>query len=202
MEKRIVAIGRQFGSGGHTVGVEVAKRLGIPCYDDNMLGMIADECGYDVEFVKQLDQAEVIAKHKLTKFFMGKDEKGKTFEDYVWEAQQRVIKRIVEEGPCVIVGRCADYLLANREDTITVFIYASHNKRAERILSRYGEDEKYPIDKLIENKDSRRAAKYERNTGQEWGKMDNYDVCLDSGKLTVEGCVDIIVDMVNESKMK
>lgn len=196
MKKRIITIARQFGSGGHTIGQETARRLDVPFYDRNLISKIADESGYDQDFIQSLDDAETMAKSRLAQFLMGRDTKGKSISDYVYEAQKRVIRNIAEEGPCVIVGRCSDRILHDREDVLTVFIYADLDKREARILRRYGATD-VPVEKRIEEKDGRRAAQYRYYTGVEWGAMENYDLCLNSGSLSTELCVDLLTSIVS-----
>ncbi|MGI6212593.1 MAG: AAA family ATPase [Anaerovoracaceae bacterium] len=196
MKKRIITIARQFGSGGHTIGQETARRLDVPFYDRNLISKIADESGYDQDFIQSMDEAETMAKSRLAQFLMGRDLKGNSISDYVFEAQKRVIQNIAEEGPCVIVGRCSDQILHDREDVLTVFIYADLEKREERILRRYGATD-VPVEKRIEEKDGRRAAHYRFYTGHEWGATENYDLCLNSSGLSVELCVDLLTAIFN-----
>ena len=97
-------------------------------------------------------------------------------------------------GPCVIVGRCADYILQDVADCLTVFVHASDAKRAERIVSVYGQREESPVQRL-HDKDRKRRAYYELYTGTQWGRADNYDLCLDSGKIGINRCVSMIVNL-------
>ena len=120
---------------------------------------------------------------------------GTTFgRDIVWTSQCKVISRLAEEGPCVIVGRCADYVLREKAELLKVFIHASYEKRAERIVTLYGESDT-AIEKRIKEKDKRRSAYYKYYTEIEYGDARNYDVALDSGKLGIEKCVEIITDL-------
>ena len=109
-------------------------------------------------------------------------------------AQKKVITDLAEKGPCVIVGRCADYILRDIADCMTVFIHASDEKRAERIVNVYGQREESPVQRL-HDKDKKRKAFYELYTGTQWGQADNYDLCLDSGKIGMEGCVNMIAHL-------
>lgn len=121
----------------------------------------------------------------------GRTRDGQSDSDKLWLAQQKVITDLAKEGPCVIVGRCADFILRNIADCLTVFIHASEEKRAERIVSVYGERDEKPMQRIRDkDKDKKRKAYYEIYTGTEWGKADNYDLCLDSGVLGMEMCAD------------
>jgi cytidylate kinase len=193
MKRQILCLGRQFGSGGHSIAVAVSEQLGIPLYDKEIIKKTAAESGYDLEYVQAMDDMEAPGRSKLIFKFVGRDNKGKSIDDYIWDAQKRVIYGIAEEGPCVIVGRCADYLLEGRDDILTVFIHADFDFREKRIVERYGETEVSPRVRLTE-KDKRRRAKYEYRTGRTWGELSNYDICLNTATLSEEECVKIIVD--------
>lgn len=116
---------------------------------------------------------------------------GMTNQDKLWTIQSRVITELAEKASCVIVGRCADYILRDKADCLNVFIHASLEKRAERIVTEYGEREETPEQRLKE-KDKRRAAYHRFYTDMKWGHAQNYHICLDSGKLGLDKCVDII----------
>jgi len=112
--------------------------------------------------------------------------------EYIWATQSRVIKSLADQGPCVIVGRCADYILKDRADAFHAFIHAPKDARAERIVRLYGENSEKPI-KRLDEKDSKRKIHYNHFTGQVWGMSQNYNISLDSEALGIDKCVDIIV---------
>jgi cytidylate kinase len=112
--------------------------------------------------------------------------------DFLWHIQCSVILQLAEQGPCVIVGRNADYILKDRQDCLDVFIHADLDFRADRIVQLYGESEKSPEARLQE-KDKRRSLHYQHYTGRNWGQAQNYDLCLNSKVIGIEQCVDIIV---------
>lgn len=124
----------------------------------------------------------------------GRTYDGKSDADKLWLAQKEVITKLAEKSPCVIIGRCADYILKDTADCLSVFIHASDENRAERIVSVYGQREEAPV-KRLRDKDKKRKAFYELYTGTSWGEADNYTVCLDSGVLGTDKCVDIIKDL-------
>ena len=124
---------------------------------------------------------------------------GLSTADFLWNIQCGVILQLAEKGPCVIVGRNADYILKDRPDALHAFIHADLDFRAERIVRLYGESEKKPEVRLQE-KDKRRRVNYQHYTGRNWGMSQNYDICLNSGVIGIEQCADIIVSMVQNSK--
>ena len=193
MSNRIITISREFGSGGRTIGKEVAERLGIPCYDQEIIDKIAEESGLAKEFIKECGEY-ASSSSWWQSVSTGRDYYGHSQQDDLWRMQTRVILDLAEKGPCVIVGRCADYILRNRADCLTVFIHASMAKRAERIVNVYGESNEEP-EKRLHDKDKRRKAYYEMYTDTKWGAARNYHIALDSGTLGIEKCVDIIVQL-------
>ena len=190
---RIITISREFGSGGRTIGKEVAARLGIKCYDSELIEKIATESGLAKEYVEKY--GEYAASDSLYENAMaGRDRDGQSAADKMWLAQKKVITDLAESEPCVIVGRCADYILKDVADCLTVFIHASDEQRAERIVSVYGQREESPVQRL-HDKDKKRRAYYELYTGVSWGMADNYELCLDSGRIGINECVDLIAGL-------
>jgi cytidylate kinase len=117
--------------------------------------------------------------------------------DYLWATQSRIITELAEKGNCVIVGRCADYILRDRDDCLNVFIHANDAYRAKRIVELYGVRDKSP-QKRLEEKDAKRKVNYKYFTGRDWGKLENYHICLDSSALGSEACVKIITQIAKE----
>ena len=191
MKNRIITISREFGSGGRTVGKLVAEKLGIPCYDAELISKIAQESGFSENYIK--DASEYASGGFLASAFANRSF-GPTNEDYLWSIQQKVITELAEEGPCVIVGRCADYILRDKADLLKAFIHADQKFRAERIVNVYGETEEAP-EQRVREKDKRRAAYYRFYTDMRWGVAQNYDICLNSGTLGIERCAEIISEL-------
>lgn len=190
---KVIVISRQFGSGGRTVGRETAKRLNIPCYDREIVERVAQKCGFSQDYIENYGE---YSNHKSWLGFAldgGNRFDGMSNQDKIWVEQRRIILELAE-SPCVIVGRCADYILRDRQDVIKVFIHADDKSRAERIVKLYGEKSEKP-EKRLRDKDKRRAAYYKNYTETEWGVASNYHVSLDSGKLGVEGCVNILTQV-------
>jgi cytidylate kinase len=200
MEKKIITISREFGSGGRTIGREVANRLGIPFYEKELVDQIALESGFAPKFVEEhgehapgMSRLSYAFAHQGIPGVMN----GLSTADFLWSIQCSVILQLAEQGPCVIVGRNADYILKDRNDVLDVYIHADKEYRADRIVRLYGESEKSPMTRLAE-KDKRRQINYQHYTGRTWGTAQNYDICLNSGKLGIENCVDIIVNLYNK----
>lgn len=188
MSNRIITISREFGSGGRTIGKMAAEQLGIPCYDSELIHQIALESGFTENYIKDAGEyapGGFLASALTNRAF------GPTNEDYLWQIQQKIITELSEKGPCVIVGRCADYILRDKADCLKVFIHADMAYRAERIVKVYGERAESPEQRLKE-KDRRRAAYHRFYTNMKWGHAQNYNLTLDSGTLGIEKCVEII----------
>ena len=202
MEKRIITISREFGSAGRTIGHAVAEKLGIPFYDKELVEHIALESGFAPKFIEEHGE-HAPGKSLLSYAFSHHSApgvmNGLSTADFLWSIQCNVILQLADKGPCVIVGRNADYILKDREDCLHAFIYADKKFRADRIVRLYGESEKSPEARLQE-KDKRRAVNYQHYTGRTWGMSQNYDICLNSSVLGIDKCVDMIVDIVNNSK--
>lgn len=187
MKHRIITISREFGSGGRTIGKKVAEALGLPCYDSELIQKMAAESGFHEQYIKDNgESAPVGFLSNLTNRVFGP-----TNEDYLWEVQCKIITDLAEKGPCVIVGRCADYILRDKADCLRVFIHADMDFRAKRIVEVYGERDASPEQRL-KDKDKRRAAYHRFYTNMKWGHAQNYDITLNSGTLGIERCVDII----------
>ena len=191
MKNRIITISREFGSGGRTIGKMVAEKLGIPCYDAEIIQKMADETGFAPEYVKEAgeySQGSFFSAAFSNRMF------GPTNEDILWQHQYRVITELAEKGPCIIVGRCADYILEDKADCLKVFIHADLEFRAKRIVEVYGERAESPEER-IKDKDKRRAAYHRFYTNMKWGYAQNYDLTLNSGVLGIDNCVDIITSL-------
>ena len=195
---RIITISREFGSGGRTVGKEVAACLGIPCYDRELIEKVAEETGYAREFVEEESEYAPSA-NDLVYMFLGRGFDGLSNADRIWIEQRKVIEKLANDGPCVIVGRCADYILRDRSDCLHVFVYADKAFRAERIVKQYGETGVEP-GKRLQEKDKKRKLNYKYFTDREWGKRENYHLSIDSGFFGIEKVVSIIVDAAGGAK--
>lgn len=194
MKKRIITISREFGSGGRTIGKELAERLAVPCYDKELIEQLADETGLAKKYIEE--QGEYApSKNPFTYAFVGRNINGMSIADYLWNEQRKKILEIADRESCVIVGRCADYILRERDDVLNVFVHAPIADRAKRIVELYGETNTAP-EKRLREKDKKRALNYHYYTEQEWGRSQNYQMTLDSSAFGIEGCVDMILKAV------
>ena len=194
MEKRIITISREFGSGGRFIGEEVAKKLGISYYDKDIIGQIAEQSGFSPEYIRE--NAELSPKKGLFAYaFSGRDITGKSVEDMVYEAQRNVILKIAEKESCVVIGRNADFILKDREDVLNVFIHGDMPEKVQRIckLDNVAEAD---AAKMITETDKRRRTNYNFYTDQKWGMASNYSLSLNSSQLGYERCEEIILECV------
>ncbi|MGN0519711.1 MAG: AAA family ATPase [Candidatus Fimenecus sp.] len=198
MGNRMITISREFGSGGRTIGKQLAERLGIPCYDSELLEKIAERSGFTKEYVAEQGEY-ALGKNWLSQAMSGRDYQGHSYQDDLWAVQQKIITELAEKEPCVIVGRCADYILKEKTDCLRVFIYADMESRAKRIVEQYGESDIVP-EKRLREKDKRRAAYYQFYTDMKWGDTHNYHIALNSGALGIDTCVRILAALYTERK--
>ena len=195
MEKRIITISREFGSGGRTIGKLLAERLGIAYYDKELVKHISMETGFDPQYIEE--HGEHAPGKSILSYIFGVRTahpdvmNGMTPADFLWCMQRKIILELAEKENCVIVGRCADYILRDREDCLNIFVHAPKEARAERIVKLYGESDVAP-EKRLDDKDARRKVNYRHFTGREWGDARNYHLSLDSAALGIEGCVELI----------
>lgn len=197
MEKTIITISREFGSGGRSIGKAVAEKLNIPYYDKELIKETAARTGYSPEYI---ESAGEYAPGKSVLSFLPSLNGVQNFSgemsaaDLLWCIQRQVILDLAEKGSCVIVGRCADYILKDNPNAFHVFVHAAPECRAERIVRLYGESEKAPLERLSE-KDTKRAVHYKHYTGREWGRCQNYHLSLDSRAIGIDRCVSTIVEL-------
>lgn len=196
--KRIVTIGRQCGSAGHTIGKLVAERLGYAFYDKEIIKTVAGRSGLSEETVEKEGEYSTtsllynIATRGISAY-NATSRDNMLIRDLVNAYQTEYIKEIAEKGGCVIVGRSADYILEDREDCLNVFIHGDLADRAKRVIEEHGvkaaEAEKHVLDR-----DKKRSKYYRHITDQVWGLAENYDLCLNSSKLGIERCVEMILE--------
>jgi cytidylate kinase len=190
MNSRIVTIGREFGSGGRTIGRMLAQKRGIPCYDREIIEEIAEKSGFARQYIEEMGeygQPGILGALFTNRLYY----QGQSNEDLIWTYQRELIYELAERESCVIVGRCADYILRERKDVLRVFIHADLNFRARRIVDVYGERETAPEQRLRE-KDRRRAAYYQFYTDMKWGDARNYHISLDASALGIQRCAELL----------
>lgn len=194
MNKRIITISREFGSGGRTIGKMLAERLGIACYDKELIEKLSQATGFDPKYIEE--QGEYAPTKNLFSYaFVGRNINGMSVSDYLWNEQRKKILELAEQESCVIVGRCADYILREREDVLNVFVHAPASDRAKRIVEVYGETAVAPETRLRE-KDKKRAINYKYYTEQEWGRAQNYHLTIDSSAFGIEGSVEMLYQIL------
>lgn len=202
MSIKIITVSRQFGSGGRTIAKKIADELGFNYYDKEIIDHVSVETGFCKEYIAERGEhapGYSILSYGFEPQGVPNVMNGMSAADYLWSIQRQVILKIAEEDkPCVIVGRCADYILSEFDDVLNIFIHADMEFRKDRIVRLYGESEKKPEKRLID-KDKKRKTNYMYYTNQEWGNAKNYDICLDSSRLGIDTCVKIICDTVKNS---
>ena len=192
---KIVTISREYGAGGHSIGRKVAEQLGIPFYDQDILRETAKASGYDLELIEQ-EQEDVSKVDSIWRSICAAS--SGYFQDThnaIHELQQAIILRLASEGPCVILGHCADDILAKAGiDSLNVFIHADQLHRAERVKELTGATDPGEIQKMMTKRDGSRHNYYTHYTGKRWGDSRNYHLSLDSGILGYEMCTRFIVE--------
>lgn len=199
--KFIITIGRQFGSGGREIGEALAKKLGIAYYDKELISIAAKESGVDAEVFSQVD--ERATNSLLYSLSMGLYSFGNSFgnssdlpvNDRLYILQHQIIKKLADEGSCVIVGRCADYILKDRDNCVNIFIHANIDYRKKRAVEIH-DVKPNKAEQIINKTDKVRANYYSFYSGQKWGLAQNYDLCIDSSKLTTDQAVALIESYV------
>lgn len=187
---KIIAISRQFGSGGRTIGKLLAEQLNIPLYDREIISQVAKESGFAESYVEE--KGEYGSSDKAAGMFINRScYSSASNEDTIWNFQTKFIKEHAEKEPCIIIGRCADYILRNRLDVLRVFIHADMKERIKRISEVYKINNSDP-EKLLHQKDKRRAAYYQFYTDIKWGDTKNFHITLDSSAFGIEKCVQIL----------
>ena len=197
MGKQIITIGRQFGSGGREIGKRLAEKLNIPLYDRELIEKAAEKLNLQVHDLRGADEKLIrniifneygIVNMSRTYNYNTYDE---SLSDRVYKAQEAVIREVADEGPCIIVGRCADYILRDRDDVLRVFICADKTKRLER-LQRVRLLVPSEAEKLMKDIDKKRRRHYEAYTLQDWADPENYDMVLNSGLLGTDYIIEIL----------
>ena len=197
MKKNIIAISREFGSGGRTIGKLVAEKLGSEFYDKDIIKKVAEESGLTRKYVEHYGEFAPSSDQRFAYSFVGLDEDSNSPLVQLWKTREKVITDFATAKPCVIVGSCADYILRDREDCLKVFLYADSDTKEKRIQEIYGEVG-LKLKNRVKDMDIRRSLNYKYFTGQDWGKAQNYDMALNRGSLGVEKCAQLIVEAALE----
>ncbi len=187
MNKKVITISREFGSGGRELGVKLAEKLDIPFYDKELISMAADDIDIAEEAFRNYDEHVDIHDpldrnyyHAFSNIYQI------PMSDQIFVAQSNVIRRLASHGPCVIVGRCADMVL---EDSVNLFIYSKMKTRIKRMLELEPGSDSREMEHRIREVDRKRRDYYQYYTGNTWGRSQNYHLCLDSGFAGIERCL-------------
>lgn len=203
----IITIGRQFGSAGREIGEKVAAYFGIPCYDKELLSRAAKESGFCEEMIETHDERPTNSfLYNLVMDTYSFGYNTSSFVDMpishkIFLAQFDTIKKIASEGPCVIVGRCADYALSDYTNSIHLFIYGEEQTKIKRIMAKYDLSEAKAKDMIVK-KDKQRQSYYNYYSSKKWGRADSYDLCINSSLLGIDGTVKLIVQAVEDFEEK
>lgn len=196
MKKIVITIARSYGSGGRTLGMRLAKELGIPCYDRELVRMASDESGINEALFGAADEVKKgNTFFKGTKPYTGEvlppESEDFTSEDNLFNLQAKIIKDLAEKESCIIIGRCADYVLKDRDDVLRLFFYAPLEDCLVRAKEVSGEPEKELL-KKIHRIDKYRAEYYKYHTGNEWNDTRNYDFCLNTSSMSYEKLIQVV----------
>ncbi len=199
----VITIGREFGSGGREIGELIAKHFDVKCYDKELLTRAAADSGFCAEMLQNHDEKPTNS--FLYNLVMDTYSFGYNSSSYVdmpishkvFLAQFDTIKNIAKEGPCVIVGRCADYALSEYPNVINIFISADEDDKVKRVMGRFKDlvtEDK--AREMINKKDKQRKSYYNYYSSKKWGRAESYDLCINSSKLGIDGTVDYICDFI------
>lgn len=198
--KYVITIARGYGSGGRTIGQMLSEKLGIEFYDKDLIRLASEESGINEALFGQTDEKTKSGVFGKTSVYKGgvitPDKKAFTSEENLFNYQAMVMKKLADERSCIIVGRCADFVLGGRDNVIRVFVYADEENCIKNVAEVKGITDRKEALKKIAVIDKERAAYYKAHTGREWIDARNYDLCLNSGDLGFEKCVDIITEYI------
>lgn len=199
----VITIGRQFGSAGREIGEKVAAHFGIRCYDKELLTRAAKESGFCTEMIENHDERPTNSfLYNLVMDTYSFGYNTSSFVDMpishkVFLAQFDTIKQIASEGPCVIVGRCADYALADKTNCLHLFIHGDMDTKIARIMKKYDLSEAKAKDMIIK-KDKQRQSYYNYYSSKKWGRADSYDLSINSSILGIDGTVSLIIQYIED----
>lgn len=205
MEKTIITISRQYGSGGRNIGEMLAKKLNLDFYDKGLIEIVAERTGINKQFLESKEEKftndnlffSAFHKEIFSSPFASKVRNSTL--DKIFEIQREVIINIANQGNCVIIGRCASFILKDNYECFNVFIHAPNRERIQRITNEYGVKMEN-AETQLENTDKYRANYYKYYTGGDWGNMTNYNLTIDSGYFSNEAICDIIINAVKKNK--
>lgn len=193
MANKIITISREFGSGGRYIGAKLAERLGIAFYDKDIITKVAEKSGFSEKFVEEKGEYAP-TKNVFAYAFVGRDTTGKSVTDYLYEVQRNIILDLADKESFVIVGRCADYILRDRENVYNIFIHGNKPEKVDRIMRLYDKSERDAL-VMMRDMDKKRRVHYEYYTDSKWGAARNYALTLNSSTLGYDKCLDILAHL-------
>ena len=201
--KTIITIGRQFGSGGREIGEKLAAHFGIKCYDKELLSLAAKESGICEEMIEVHDErptSSFLYNLVMDTYSFGYN--ASSFSNMpishkVFLAQFDTIKKIADEGPCVIVGRCADYALNEYANCLSIFIHSKEDAKTKRIMEKY-DLSSTKAKEMMTKKDKQRQSYYNYYSSNKWGRSDTYDLSVDSSVLGIDGTVELLIQFIED----
>lgn len=200
--KSVITISRQYGSGGRFIAKLLSEKLGIPYYDNELITLAARESGYSEAIFEKAEQLSTHSfLYSLSMFGSTDGIYGLPLADKVYIAQSEIIKKCAENGPCIIVGRCSDYVLKDYDNIINFFIYSDEERKVERAVKYYGISADKAASEL-KKKDKKRANYYNYYTSRNWGSYENYHLSINSDAVGVEAAVEILAAFVNSYENK
>ena len=200
--KSVITISRQYGSGGRFIAKLLSEKLGIPYYDNELITLAARESGYSEAIFEKAEQLSTHSfLYSLSMFGSTDGIYGLPLADKVYIAQSEIIKKCAENGPCIIVGRCSDYVLKDYDNVINFFIYSDEERKVERAVKYYGISADKAASEL-KKKDKKRANYYNYYTSRNWGSYENYHLSINSDAVGVEAAVEILAAFVNSYENK
>ena len=201
----IITIGRQFGSGGREIGIRLAKALNVPFYDKELLRKAAEKSGLCEKIFENFDERPKSLLYSIAMdsylFSLPGAGASDSLEQKVYLATYDAIRHVADEGPCVLIGRCADYALKDRDDVINVFVTAPIENRIKRVAARNGITENEAKDR-IKKTDKSRASYYNYYSAKDWGDAKSYDLCIDSSLLGIDGTVELLKELIRSKGIK
>ena len=195
MAKKIITITRQYGSGGREIGETLAKRLGVSFWDNKLLDVAAKDSGIHKTHFEESDERRTNSFLYLLSTTYGQG--GVPFDDALFFAQLNAIQKIASKESCLIIGRCADYALRDFNNVVNIYITAPLEDRINRAINAYGIGEKHAAE-YVKRMEKQRISYYNDYTDKRWGVPENYELCLDSSALGIEGSVDLLEDFIKK----
>ncbi|MBO7310746.1 MAG: cytidylate kinase-like family protein [Clostridia bacterium] len=203
MANCVITIARGFGSGGRTIGKLLAQRLDIDYYNDDLIKLASEESGINLELFGRADErvkANLFKRYKRSygEWTLSPDSDQFVSDDNLFNYQAKIIRKIADTSSCVIIGRCSDYVLKDRENLARIFVYADKPTSISRVTELYGMTPN-EAEKRIASIDKARASYYKYYTGKEWNDVQNFDLCINTSSISFEKAVDIIYDYLKQT---